>query len=180
MLELAIFFIILLVSIAICYLVLKDRFRSKLEEWKATELKQLRSEIENQIMDRCKLDLDQWRLAEEKKIRSDSLGKSRVVLKGKIGEQLAPLCPQFKYNLSDARFIGHPVDYIVFDGYSEVKDGGGNIRKIVFLEVKTGRAKLSRNEMKIKDAINSGAVEFETITLSEDESTHILHENRNL
>jgi len=43
---------------------------------------------------------------------AESLDKARAVLKGKIGEQLAPLLPEFcaKYSPSDARFMGTPID----------------------------------------------------------------------
>ena len=41
-------------------------------------------------------------------------------LKGKIGEQMAPLLEEFysKYDLADARFIGQPIDYIIFKNLS--------------------------------------------------------------
>jgi predicted Holliday junction resolvase-like endonuclease len=103
----------------------------------------------------------------EKRIRHDSLCKSRAVLKGRIGEQLAPLLPNFRHNPADARFIGSPVDYIIFEGYSEAKEGIGDIRKIVFVDVKTGDAKLSPIQKKVKDAVANSAVEWETLVLDE-------------
>lgn len=101
----------------------------------------------------------------EKRIKHDTLRKSRAVLKGKIGEQLAPLLPDFRYNPADARFIGSPIDYIIFDGYSEAHEGQGNIRKIVFMDVKTGNAKLSPIQKKVEEAVMYGAVEWETLVL---------------
>jgi predicted Holliday junction resolvase-like endonuclease len=55
-------------------------------------------------------------------IRKDSINRSRSTLKGKIAEQLAPVLPGFLFNPADARFIGSPVDYIIFDGLTEVSD----------------------------------------------------------
>jgi len=55
-------------------------------------------------------------------LRKEVLEKSRAVLKGRIGEQIVPFLEQFKHNPADARFIGSPIDYIIFDGYTDVKD----------------------------------------------------------
>ena len=125
-----------------CYLMVKDRMRRE-----------------------YKLLLREWRMQEEKRIRSQALDRSRAVLKGKIGEQMAPLLPEFRYNPADARFIGSPVDYLIFDGYSEALQGQGRIERIVLLDVKTGRAKLSPIEKKVEEAVASGRVEWETLEL---------------
>ena len=52
-----------------------------------------------------------------------SVNTSRAVLKGKMAEQLAPIMPEFQYLPSDAKFLGDPVDYVVFDGYTDFRDG---------------------------------------------------------
>ncbi len=101
----------------------------------------------------------------KKRIRQDALGKSRAVLKGMIGEQLAPMLPEFRYNPADARFLGSPIDYIIFDGYSEAKEGRGKIRRIVLMDVKTGNAQLSPIEKKVKDAVAEGSIHWETLEL---------------
>jgi predicted Holliday junction resolvase-like endonuclease len=103
----------------------------------------------------------------QRRIRQDALGRSRAVLKGKIGEQMAPVLPEFRYNPADARFLGSPVDYIIFDGYSEAKEGIGKIRRIVLMDVKTGKAKLSPIEKKVKEAVAAGLVEWETLELKD-------------
>jgi len=43
--------------------------------------------------------------------------------------------PEFNYNPTDARFLGSPVDFVVFNGLS-----GDSPEEVVFLEVKTGKA----------------------------------------
>jgi predicted Holliday junction resolvase-like endonuclease len=103
----------------------------------------------------------------DKQVRDKALTKSRAVLKGKIGEQMAPILPEFRYNPADARFIGSPIDYIIFDGYSEAKDGSGQIKGIVFMDVKTGNAKLSPIERKVKEAVDARAVLWKTLELEE-------------
>jgi len=74
-----------------------------------------------------------------KEARNRSIDGSRAVIKGKIAEQLAPVLPNFKYLPSDARFIGDPVDYIVFNGYTDLKDNGGseNNLEVIILDIKT-------------------------------------------
>ncbi len=98
-----------------------------------------------------------------KEARNRSIDGSRAVIKGKIAEQLAPVLPDFKYLPSDARFIGDPVDYIIFNGYTDLKDNGGieSNLEIVILDIKTGHASLSRFQQAIARAINAGRVRFE-------------------
>ncbi|RLG14079.1 MAG: Holliday junction resolvase [Candidatus Nanohalarchaeota archaeon] len=102
------------------------------------------------------LKLRQWLFENEKHIRTDAIEKSRAVLGGKFSEQIAPYLPDFKYNPLDARFIGAPIDFIIFDGLSE-----GDLRKIVFLEVKSGNSKLSFREDEIMKKIKKGKVKWE-------------------
>lgn len=99
-----------------------------------------------------------------KKERRSAISFSRSVLKGKISEQMFPLMPFFRYNMSDARFIGSPIDYIVFRGYSNL-DQSGEIKEIVFIEVKTGKSELSKSEIAVKEAIDNKRVRFEVIHL---------------
>lgn len=98
-------------------------------------------------------------------IRKDAAQRSRYVLKGKIAEHMVPLFPDvFKYNPSDARFIGAPIDYLIFDGYTSIKDGysEGSVT-VVLADIKTGDARLNRTERKIKEAVEAGRVVWETI-----------------
>lgn len=100
-----------------------------------------------------------------KEARNRSLDGSRAVIKGKIAEQLAPILPGFRYLPSDARFMGDPIDYIVFNGYTDIKDDNGdeNDLEIVILDVKTGRANLSPLQAAIARAVDAGRVRFEVI-----------------
>ena len=94
--------------------------------------------------------------------RKDAARRSLSVLGGRASEQLVPLLPGFyeEYSPSDARFLGSPVDYVVFDGLKE-----GDLRRVILVEVKTGTAKLSRNEREVRRAIEEGRVEFEVLRL---------------
>lgn len=89
-----------------------------------------------------------------------ALDRSRHVLKGQAAEQLAPLSGSFSYLPSDSRFLGSPIDYMVFDGLSEEHE-----LEIVFLEVKSGKSQLTAREAKIRDAVRAGRVRWEELRL---------------
>jgi len=91
----------------------------------------------------------------EREIRRDSVDRSRSTLSGQILEKLAPHLPGFPYDPTDVRFLGTPVDYLVFDGLAE-----GEVREIVFLEVKSGRSELSSRERRVRDAVQAGAIRW--------------------
>lgn len=121
------------------------------------------------IEGRAQNDLERWKDEHTRAIRDDSVNRSRSVLKGKIAEQMAPFLPDFPYSPSDARFIGSPVDFVVFDGYTEAKDNGGSEIRIVLVEIKKGTGRLSRTEALIKKAVEEGRVSWKTIVLKDDE-----------
>lgn len=97
-----------------------------------------------------------------KKARHDSIARSRSVVNGKVQEHLSPLFPEFisQFNPKDARFLGSPLDFVVFDGLDE-----GEVRRVVFVEVKTGRAGLVTRERLCRDAIEAGRVEYQLLRL---------------
>ena len=99
-----------------------------------------------------------------------SVNTSRAVLKGKMAEQLAPIMPQFEYLPSDAKFLGDPVDYVVFDGYTDLRDGEGRPEdiEIVLLDIKSGGARLTKGQVAIAQAIQAGRVRFETVRIDFD------------
>ncbi len=88
-------------------------------------------------------------------IRQDAINRSRAVIAGKATEHLVPYLPGFNFNPKDARFIGAPVDRIVFDGLDV-----GDVQRIVFIEVKTGAASLTTRERRVRDAIRANRVEW--------------------
>lgn len=99
-----------------------------------------------------------------------SVNTSRAVLKGKMAEQMAPIMPEFQYLPSDAKFLGDPIDYVVFDGYSDFRDGDGLAEDInvVLIDIKSGGARLTKGQMAIAQAIREGRVRFETIRIDFD------------
>ena len=119
---------------------------------------------------RAKNDLERWKIECTDAIRKDSVNRSRSTLKGKIAEQMAPYLPEFPFAPSDARFIGNPIDFIVFDGYTNVKDAEGEAIVIVLVEVKKGKGKLTKEESLIKRAVEEGRVSWRTVVLGDEAS----------
>jgi len=95
--------------------------------------------------------------SDSKDIHKRSKKFTRSVLGGLFSEQIAPFLPNFREDLkaSEARFIGKPIDFLIFKGMDEQ-----NITEVVFVEVKTGNSSLSINERKLKEVIQSGKVSW--------------------
>jgi predicted Holliday junction resolvase-like endonuclease len=101
-----------------------------------------------------------WKAKHSAAIRQDAVQRSQAVTVGKVSEQLLPYLPGFRFNPKDARFLGSPVDLVVFDGLDE-----GELRGVWFLEVKTGNAGLSGRERQIRDAILEKRVGWDELRL---------------
>ena len=100
-----------------------------------------------------------------------SLELQRPIVKGQIGEYIAPYMKEFikNYHPDDVRFLGgKPVDYIVYKNYvlAQIKENKDEkIEEIVFVEVKTGNSSLTAVEKKIKEAIEKKRVRYDVIRL---------------
>lgn len=157
MISTLIFFLaLLIVYLLIKYIKLKGRVESHArdlyEAWQTREM-------ERQVSEKADTLFRTWKLDEEKKIRQDAVKKSEAVIRGKVTEHLIPYFPEFEYNPKDARFLGTPVDFIIFDGLSE-----GEMNKVVFVEVKSGKTcALSPREKLVRECINRGKVSYEII-----------------
>jgi predicted Holliday junction resolvase-like endonuclease len=86
--------------------------------------------------------ITQWKQESAEMIRKEAIEKSRAITLGKVTEHVVPFLPGFQHNPKDARFIGTPVDFIIFDGLDE-----GEVRQITFVEVKTGSSSLSKRAL---------------------------------
>jgi predicted Holliday junction resolvase-like endonuclease len=90
--------------------------------------------------------------------RKDAISRSRSVLGGRFTEQLVPFFPDFKYDPTEVRFIGSPIDMIVFPGLAQ-----GDPQEIVILEIKTGDATLKPHQKKIKQLVEDGMVRWDEV-----------------
>ena len=104
--------------------------------------------------------IHKWSDSDVTNARRESVNRSRSVVVGKVQEHLAPLSPEFfgRFNSKDARFLGSPVDFVVFDGLDE-----GFVKNVCLIEVKTGRASMTRRERLVRDAVDGGRVIFEVV-----------------
>lgn len=109
----------------------------------------------------------------EKKSRQDALKRSRSVMRGQATEHLAPYMMD-DTNPKDCRFMGNPVDYIVFDGLSAVTDKTAKeINEIKFVDIKTGKSTLNTAQRRIRDAINEGKVSFEIVNPDKKDNNNV-------
>ena len=135
----ALILVIAILSIFLAYYIIKWRFENRFRQWRETEL-----EI--------------WQ-REKERAQREAVAQSRAVLGGKFVEQLAPYLPEFRYDPTEARFIGSPIDLIVFPGLAT-----GNPQEIVIMEIKTGKnPQLTPQERKIRQLIEDGMVRWELI-----------------
>jgi len=102
-----------------------------------------------------------WKLRYTRAIRENAVQRSLAVTAGKVHEQLVPYLPEFGFNPKDARFLGSPVDLVVFDGLS-----AGDVQRVVFLEVKTGGAQLTEREKQVRAVIEARQVEWAELRLA--------------
>lgn len=75
--------------------------------------------------------------------------KSSEVRLGKISEQMAPFTEQWPWDPNDFRFLGSPVDGVQFTDDC-----------LIFVEIKTGRSRLSKGQIKVRDLVENGKVKF--------------------
>ncbi len=98
----------------------------------------------------------EWIEQYEEKIRQDAIERSARTLSGKTLEKLVPFLKNFQYDAHDIRWLGDPIDLVIFDGYSQDK-----LNQIVFCEVKSGNSELSTNQKKIKELVEKKKVKWD-------------------
>ncbi len=112
-------------------------------------IKQLQKDNEQQII--------KTSLLQEKYDKELHFRKSSEVRLGKIGENLAPFLNGWPWVPRQFRFLGNPVDGIQF-----------NDDEIIFVEIKTGNARLSKGQKNTKELIKAGKVSFVTFKITDD------------
>jgi predicted Holliday junction resolvase-like endonuclease len=154
--------VVLAVLLARQHLRIRERAEAMYERWRTRELDRVRADLSRSLGLAAEARLERWKLEHEGRIREDSVRRSQAVVAGKTTEHLLPFFPEFPFSPKDARFLGSPVDLVVFDGMSE-----GRLRDVIFVEVKTGAsAGLTTRERRIRDAIEAGRVRFQEIRVS--------------
>ena len=145
---------------------LKDEYEKRIESLRKEYEKRveiLKNEYKREAEEKAKILFQQWKESEERKIREDAIKRSTSTILGRVGEHLAPLIIFLNYGIKpkDFRYLGSPVDFIVFKGLSD-----GKPEEIIFVEVKSGSSTtLSNRERKIKELIEAGKVRWMLIHL---------------
>jgi len=128
---------------------MEERARALFEEWRSASL-------EREASERASILNREWALEQEARIRRDAVGRSEAAVRGRVTEHLLPFFPGFPYDPRDARFLGSPVDFVVFSGLSQ-----GSLEEIVFVEVKSGKsASLSTRERMVRDCVEKRQVSY--------------------
>lgn len=126
--------------------------------WKAKECDAIRRQEKDLATREADVDFNKWKDTHTDKIRADAVQRSQSVIVGKVTEHLVPYLPQFRYNPKDARFLGSPVDFLVFAGLNQQAEV-----EVVFVEVKTGDSNLNAREKLIREAIRAKRVRWEEL-----------------
>jgi predicted Holliday junction resolvase-like endonuclease len=88
---------------------------------------------------------------------------AEAVSLGKICEKIAPSFASFPFVQRDCRCLLEPIDFLVFSGLSS-----GRVQSITFLELKTGRARLSDCQKDIARVVAAGRVQLELIPTNDE------------
>ena len=103
---------------------------------------------------RSRKDAEKYKLKYEKALHHR---KSSEVRLGKIGENLAPFVKNWPWDPKAFRFLGNPIDGVQF-----------NDDEIIFVEIKTGKARLSKSQKDFRDLVKAGKVSFVSFKITED------------
>lgn len=98
-------------------------------------------------------------IAELKTKKLEHLSKAvRAVNLGVLIEKFAPILEGFHCDPAECHGVFDPIDYIVFHGQLK-----GEIERIEFIDVKSGRARLSATQSHAKKALEAGRLSFSHI-----------------
>lgn len=82
--------------------------------------------------------------------------RSQAVVHGRVNEQFAPFLPRYPFQPREFRFLGSPVDGVQFEP-----------DRIVFVEFKTGSARLSERQQEVRRLVEEKRVEWLTFEMKE-------------
>ena len=96
----------------------------------------------------------------KRKISADVISEQKAIEVGfgKIIERFIPAYKNLELQFSECRPLYDPIDIIVFEGLLRKK-----VDFITFLEVKSGKSRLSKSQRMIRDAIQDNKVDVEVL-----------------
>ena len=113
--------------------------------------KELLQQIKAELQDR-KANLQERTAKTKQKTQTTT----RSVNVGFILERLAPALPNFPFDKNDCRSLFDPIDYVIFEGLNK----SGKVQKIFFVDIKSGEARLKKNQQAIRRMIEAKKLEF--------------------
>jgi predicted Holliday junction resolvase-like endonuclease len=90
-----------------------------------------------------------------KQITEKTAKTTAAVNIGKILEKVLPVAKDFKWVVPDSKFLGDPIDLLIFNGLSM-----GKVESLSFVEVKSGAARLNAHQKSIRDALADHKVSY--------------------
>ena len=96
--------------------------------------------------------------------RKDTGNRQRSIIKGQISEVLAPWSIESVNSVKELNFLGSPIDFVGFKGL----DGEDEI-EIKFIEVKSGKSRLNKNQRRIRDAVVAKRIEWVEVRVKDTE-----------
>ena len=105
----------------------------------------------------CKISEKEIR-EKRKKISLKSEIATETINIGFILERIAPSMKDFCFDRNDCRSLFDPLDYIIFEGLSQKN----SVSKILFVEIKTGKARLNNHQKEIRSVVERKRVEWDT------------------
>lgn len=106
--------------------------------------------------------------------RKQAIKQSKATIKGQITEHILPMFKEFPYKLSECRFAGAPIDYIIFENMDQIREGSTEAKvNIIFADVKVNKSANSPVQNAIKDAVKNNRVRFEQWKVSESDELKI-------
>ena len=102
--------------------------------------------------------LDERKAALVKQIKqiSERTAKTTAAVNiGKSLEKVLPVAKNFRWVVPDTKFLGDPIDMLIFNGLSL-----GKVESLSFVEAKSGAARLNDHQKSIRDALADHKVSY--------------------
>jgi predicted Holliday junction resolvase-like endonuclease len=99
-----------------------------------------------------------------KDARKDTAARQRSIIKGDISEIIAPWSIKAVNSVKELNFMGSPIDFVGFKGL----DGEDEI-EIKFIEIKSGKSRLTKNQRRIRDAVIAKRIEWVEVRVKDTE-----------
>ena len=135
----------------------RDRAQTLFQQWRdqhEAEIRRIAREEAQAEFQKKEADLYAEFQKREEQIRNEAVERSRAVQRGQVMEHVFPFLMDL--NPEDVRYLGSPVDWIVFRGLRNEED---EKVEILLVEAKTGRASLNDRQQRLRQAVQEGRVQ---------------------